>query len=173
MLTVIQFKPCPVQLSYKAVESDKDKMVNDLQTRREISKDLPPSRAPSAYERYGPQLPSLKRLPDELNGWTVFDKPLLWIYAGQGPYVGRSETLLVLFSVCGADMCYFRSDFMAFPVSLPNDGLIDLVAQSLEGVRTTDVLPYEILMRLFRLQEERSSNSFLLPRRVPHSGRPV
>jgi sphingosine kinase len=51
-------------------------------------------------------LPALKYLPDDNEGWVTFEDPILFVYAGQGPYVGR--------------------DYMAFPVSEPDDGLIDI-----------------------------------------------
>ena len=34
-------------------------------------------------------LPPLKYGKDDTEGWTTFDKPLLFAYAGKGPYVGR------------------------------------------------------------------------------------
>ncbi|KAF8212211.1 ATP-NAD kinase-like domain-containing protein [Mycena galopus ATCC 62051] len=77
---LVQFKACPIQLSYKAAESDKIKMSNTLEKRRTGNE-----------------------------GWTVVDEPLLYVYAGKGPYVGR--------------------DLMTFPMSLPDDGLIDIAAQ--------------------------------------------
>ena len=40
------------------------------------------------------------------DGWTKFEDPILFVYAGKGPYVAR--------------------DLMAFPASLPDDGLIDI-----------------------------------------------
>ena len=46
--------------------------------------------------------------PDE-DGWVSFEKPILFVYAGQGPYVSL--------------------DLMQFPASLPNDGYIDVVIQ--------------------------------------------
>jgi len=56
-------------------------------------------------------IPELKYPSDnpEGDGWITFDKPLLYIYAGKGPYVSK--------------------DFMCFPVSLPGDGFIDVVVQ--------------------------------------------
>lgn len=39
-------------------------------------------------------LPALKYLPDEEDGWTTFDKPVLYVYAGKGPYVGRQVALI-------------------------------------------------------------------------------
>ncbi|KAJ7219297.1 ATP-NAD kinase-like domain-containing protein, partial [Mycena pura] len=109
---LIQFKPCPVQLSYKAAESDKDKMFDTLQKQRIKEK------AVSSLESQSPEfddtaLPPLKYSTTDDDGWTVVDKPLLYVLAGKGPYIGR--------------------DFMAFPVSLPDDGLIDINLQGLSS----------------------------------------
>ncbi|GLB34908.1 putative diacylglycerol kinase catalytic domain (presumed) [Lyophyllum shimeji] len=101
---VIQFKSCPIQLSYKLAESDKVKMANDLRARRSGKADAPPASTGES----GP-LPPLVNLPDDTDGWTTYDKPILYVYAGKGPFVAR--------------------DYMAFPVSLPDDGLIDVMAQ--------------------------------------------
>ncbi|KAG6845323.1 hypothetical protein H0H87_010780 [Tephrocybe sp. NHM501043] len=106
----MQFKPCPVQLSYKVAESDKMKMANDLkdlQARRNnrLQASTPPVDSGS--------LPPLNHLPDDTEGWTTYDQPILYVYAGKGPFVGR--------------------DYMAFPVSQPDDGLIDVMAQPLSS----------------------------------------
>jgi sphingosine kinase len=34
-------------------------------------------------------LPELKYSLNDTEGWITFDKPALFVYAGQGPYVGR------------------------------------------------------------------------------------
>ncbi|KAG6866957.1 hypothetical protein C0991_003873 [Blastosporella zonata] len=103
---VIQFKPCPVQLSYKVAESDKMKMANDLNNLQALrNSQLQVSTPPVASGG----LPPLNHLPDDTEGWTTYDQPLLFVYAGKGPFVGR--------------------DYMAFPVSQPDDGLIDVMAQ--------------------------------------------
>ncbi|KAF8077902.1 ATP-NAD kinase-like domain-containing protein [Lyophyllum atratum] len=101
---VIQFKPCPVQLSYKLAEGDKVKMANDIQARRtsQLGSSSVPEDATAA-------LAPLTDFSDDTDGWTTYDEPILYVYAGKGPFVGR--------------------DFMAFPVSLPDDGLIDVMVQ--------------------------------------------
>jgi len=38
---------------------------------------------------HGGGLPPLKHLPDDKEGWYTVDEPILFAYAGQGPYVGR------------------------------------------------------------------------------------
>ncbi|EDR14311.1 uncharacterized protein LACBIDRAFT_306015 [Laccaria bicolor S238N-H82] len=107
---IAQLKPCPIQLSFKVAETDKHKMAEHLVTsRKEFEKDnisgsLPSNSITKMPERSA--LPPLNYLPDDADGWTSFNEPLIYVYAGKGPYVGR--------------------DFMAFPVSLPNDGLIDV-----------------------------------------------
>jgi sphingosine kinase len=103
---VLAWKPCPVQLSIKVVEQDKAKMVENLEANRtRVNNQQLPS---SPEQNFGTSLPPLKYTNDN-EGWITFDKPLCYIYAGQGPYVAR--------------------DLMQFPVSLPDDGLIDVVAQ--------------------------------------------
>ncbi|KAG6874191.1 hypothetical protein C0995_003737 [Termitomyces sp. Mi166 len=103
---ILEFKPCPIQLSYKIAESDKMKMAEDLfklQAHRDsqVRTSTPPVTSGG--------LPPLTNLPDDMEGWTTYDKPILYVYAGKGPFVGR--------------------DYMAFPVSQPDDGLIDVMAQ--------------------------------------------
>lgn len=34
-------------------------------------------------------LPPLNNLPDDSEGWLTFSEPILYVYAGKGPYVGR------------------------------------------------------------------------------------
>ncbi|KAF9500827.1 hypothetical protein BDN71DRAFT_1381184 [Pleurotus eryngii] len=107
---VLRFKPCPIQLSVKIAEQDKTKMLEALQARRHTQSNASCSTNASSSS----SLPPLKFLPEDKDGWTVIDEPLLYVYAGKGPYVGR--------------------DFMAFPVSLPDDGLIDITIQPLVSV---------------------------------------
>ncbi|KAJ7063337.1 ATP-NAD kinase-like domain-containing protein [Mycena amicta] len=113
---LIRFKPCPLQLSYKVFESDKDKMFEDLQRRRTN----PPSATPPP-DSESTELPELKYISKENDDddWTVVNEPLLYVFAGKGPYVGR--------------------DLMAFPVSLPDDGLIDIALQTM-AVSRSDML---------------------------------
>jgi len=86
---VIQFKPCPVQLSFKVAEEDKLTMAKSLQARRpnDMDRTLP---LPSISDGgIGAALPPLKYLPEDEDGWTTFEEPILYVYAGKGPYVGR------------------------------------------------------------------------------------
>ncbi|KAG5645241.1 hypothetical protein DXG03_006658 [Asterophora parasitica] len=92
-----------LSLNLLGLEDDKVKMANKLEARRDLLDPLEESTDVS-----GP-LPPLTNLPDDTDGWTTYDEPILYIYAGKGPFVGR--------------------DFMAFPVSLPDDGVIDIAVQ--------------------------------------------
>ncbi|ESK81332.1 sphingosine kinase, partial [Moniliophthora roreri MCA 2997] len=104
---LIKFKSCALELSYKIAEEDKNTMFNTLKARREGTR---PNYTPPAEDLGDVALPKPRYSSTDNDGWTTFDKPSLFIYAGQGPYVGR--------------------DFMAFPVSLPDDGLIDIFVQA-------------------------------------------
>jgi len=96
---------CPVQLSVKIAETDKHKMAAIAHARNlddSIHVDQSNGDPPN-----GP-LPPLQYLPEDEDGWHTIEEPLAWIYAGQGPYVSR--------------------DYMAFPVSLADDGYVDVSA---------------------------------------------
>ncbi|OBZ75597.1 Sphingoid long chain base kinase 4 [Grifola frondosa] len=115
---VLKMKHCPVKLSIKVSESDKKKMVRDLHASRSKAQaqhgpasDQDIEQAASGSSRSAStSLPPLKYAAMDSEGWITFEKPMLYLYAGKGPYVSR--------------------DFMQFPVSTPNDGLIDVIAQS-------------------------------------------
>lgn len=89
--SVIQFKACPIQLSYKAAEIDKHKMAERVSLHRKNKKPEPPtSSSPATSESdIVETLPPLKFQPEDNEGWTTFDEPLLYVYAGKGPFVGR------------------------------------------------------------------------------------
>ncbi|KAJ2920657.1 hypothetical protein H1R20_g16435, partial [Candolleomyces eurysporus] len=101
---IITFNPCPIQLSMKVAGLDKDAMAKAFHDKRLASQD--PKDSIEKTNSSSGALPSLQYLPDDKEGWIDFEDPILFVYAGQGPYVGR--------------------DYMAFPVSLPDDGYIDL-----------------------------------------------
>ncbi|KAF5339283.1 hypothetical protein D9758_013298 [Tetrapyrgos nigripes] len=116
---MIKFKPCDVELSYKGAEMDKEQMFNALKARHNAEDTLesethvvshPPALNLATDEDKPASLPELKYSMDDTEGWTTFDEKMLYLYAGKGPFVGR--------------------DLMAFPVSLPDDGLIDICVQS-------------------------------------------
>ncbi|KAF7294907.1 DAGKc domain-containing protein [Mycena indigotica] len=102
---LLRFKPCPIQLSYKAFETDKDKMYESLQKRK-----TNPSSTTPTTDAESTQLPELKYVSND-DDWTVVEEPLLYVLAGKGPYIGR--------------------DYMSFPVSVPDDGLMDIVLQTM------------------------------------------
>ncbi|KZP11950.1 hypothetical protein FIBSPDRAFT_870708 [Athelia psychrophila] len=54
-------------------------------------------------------LPDLAQPVNQMDGWLTFDKPAMYLYAGKGPFVSR--------------------DLMQFPVSVPDDGYVDIVVQ--------------------------------------------
>ncbi|KAH6918534.1 ATP-NAD kinase-like domain-containing protein [Coprinopsis sp. MPI-PUGE-AT-0042] len=98
---VLSLDACPIQLSIKVAEKDKHKMAQAAHERNQGSSPL----VDDGKDAHS--LPSLKYLPDdETDDWVTIDEPMLFAYAGQGPYVSR--------------------DYMAFPVSVPDDGLIDI-----------------------------------------------
>lgn len=89
--SVIQFKACPVQLSYKAAESDKYKMAENVSLHRKNKKSERTSAVSSSITESDvvEALPPLKFQSNDNEGWTTFDEPLLYVYAGKGPFVGR------------------------------------------------------------------------------------
>ena len=120
----------------KLVESDKRKMVQDLNAYRanvkaQYAQHSPLSPTAQAQTPWtattgyastiggttvnsttplAPKRVSSVSEPDA-DGWVTFNRPLSYIYAGKGPYVSK--------------------DLMQFPVSIPDDGLLDVVAQEL------------------------------------------
>lgn len=105
---LIKFKSCPAKIQMKVVESDKKALLELLQSSKNV-----PSAAPEGTQDLSTssELPPLQHISEdpESEGWITFDKPTLYMYAGKGPFVG--------------------ADLMQFPVSLPNDGCIDIVLQ--------------------------------------------
>ncbi|KAF8121953.1 ATP-NAD kinase-like domain-containing protein [Boletus edulis] len=106
---VVTRKTCKMELSMKVVEQDKSQMVDALYARRR-----------SAAKGAAPGLPAADITPandkegdeaDSPGNWVTFEKPILWMVAGKGPYVSRS--------------------LMQFPVSHPDDGLIDISIQEI------------------------------------------
>lgn len=83
----MKFKPCPVQLSFKLEEDDKEKMAATWQSRKE-GRDLVLPNTTSC-KSVNDALPSLKYLQGEEDGWTIFNESFLYVYAGKGPYVSR------------------------------------------------------------------------------------
>ncbi|KAI4526696.1 hypothetical protein K525DRAFT_188566 [Schizophyllum commune Loenen D] len=151
---VLSQKPCPIELYYKPAETDRQRMYKALQDRHatqathqahastaSVSFAVRPSSPfsspatpfASSTPFSGPASPTTASTPSDRrprspmsedgedglpplvysksdsgndDGWTKFEDPILFVYAGKGPYVAR--------------------DLMAFPASLPDDGLIDI-----------------------------------------------
>lgn len=132
---LIRHKACPVKISMKVVQSDKMQMLKDLRAgeeaaaRRIEAARLHNNQSIAANGDSGPeqeQDPSSSSLPPLRyqsehggEGWLEFDKEVLYMYAGKGPLVAR--------------------DLMQFPMSLPDDGYVDVVIQ--ERVRFSLVTP--------------------------------
>lgn len=107
---LLRFKPCPVQLSLKLAETDKEKMAAAVHSREKQKREMVAVSTADSPDKTGVSLSPLEHVHTDEEGWTIFDESILSVYAGKGPYVAR--------------------DFMAFPVSLPDDGLIDVMAMT-------------------------------------------
>ncbi|KAG0707704.1 ATP-NAD kinase-like domain-containing protein [Suillus ampliporus] len=104
---IIARKSCPVELSMKVVDQDKSRMMDALYAGR-AGASPSPSSLPSS------PLGDVKKYNNASSSheeWTRFEKPILWMSAGQGPFLSRT--------------------FMQFPVSLADDGLIDVSIQEI------------------------------------------
>ena len=117
---VILFRSCPVQISYKLAEDDKVKMAEKACAQRLQGPPTSPPRKSSGG------LPPLRYLPDDTDGWVTCEEPILYFYAGKGPFVSRYVGLSLSCSNLLIRRCHCR-DYMAFPVSVPNDGLVDIM----------------------------------------------
>ncbi|GJE90809.1 hypothetical protein PsYK624_069530 [Phanerochaete sordida] len=115
---LIRHRTCPVKVSIKVAQSDKDQMVRDLRAgeaaaavRMQSAKDTDGGVVSGDAEQPSGGLPPLKNPFGEYggDGWITFEKPVLYLFAGKGPLVAR--------------------DLMQFPMSLPDDGYVDLVIQ--------------------------------------------
>lgn len=122
---LIRHRSCPVKVSIKVAQSDKDQMVRDLRAGEAAAAQRMQSAQDSSAETNGggavqgtapaeqadAGLPPLKYPFGEYggDGWITFEKPMLYLFAGKGPLVAR--------------------DLMQFPMSLPDDGYVDLVIQ--------------------------------------------
>jgi sphingosine kinase len=75
---------CPVRVAIKVAEADKRAMVRACDAAR--------AQAAPAVDDAEPEteaLPALQYDFKSSDGWIEFERPLLYFYAGQGPYVGR------------------------------------------------------------------------------------
>lgn len=88
--SVITHKTCKMELSMKVVEQDKSQMVDAFHARRKSAA----KGVPSASDI----IPSDDKQDDGTDspeGWVKFDKPILWMVAGKGPYASRCVGLNV------------------------------------------------------------------------------
>ena len=121
---VIKHRVYTYRVSIKVAESDKHKMLetrNALQAQAQAAHGTPTATYhTSASASTSTGIPTLKHIGHDddaeadADGWITFDKPFNYFYAGKGPFVSQ--------------------DLMQFPVSHPDDGLIDVVIS--ERVRT-------------------------------------
>ena len=82
---VIARKSCPIELSMKVVDQDKSRMMDALYARR-AGELACMSSLPSSSLSDDKKLDDTNSLNEQ---WTRFEKPILWMYAGQGPFVSR------------------------------------------------------------------------------------
>ncbi|KZP19451.1 hypothetical protein FIBSPDRAFT_827966 [Athelia psychrophila] len=119
---LVAFKTCPLVVQIKVAEQDKARMVQALESSKASSPAGPQGQgqlqsptspscdAGSACKAAAEgSLPDLAQPVDQMDGWLTFDKPAVYLYAGKGPFVAR--------------------DLMQFPVSVPDDGYVDIVVQ--------------------------------------------
>jgi len=64
-------------------------MVEALQTRRKEDEKLVLASPSVTEDIVSGGLPPLTYSADDTDGWTTIDEPILYLYAGKGPYVGR------------------------------------------------------------------------------------
>lgn len=112
---VVTRKTYQFKISAKIGAEDKAAMLEAL--RKYESSALDDDHPRAEVDSLSTELPPLQYVDDH-DGWTTFEGPILFFYAGKGPYVSR--------------------DLMQFPVSVPNDGMVDLVIQG--GVSRAEML---------------------------------
>ncbi|KAH9957564.1 ATP-NAD kinase-like domain-containing protein [Russula dissimulans] len=102
---ILTRKAYPFAISIKTGMSQKGAMVEALQ---KYTSSAPHYDVPQVEEEDSTALPPLKYVDDH-DGWTSFEGPILFMYAGKAPLMSR--------------------ELMQFPVAMPNDGMVDLVIQ--------------------------------------------
>ncbi|KLO13544.1 hypothetical protein SCHPADRAFT_874023 [Schizopora paradoxa] len=103
---LIRLKPCPVTLSIKVAESNKEKMARAAQ---DFNVNIKSSRNDYSAPANDGQASGEQSSADATDEWLTLDKPILYLFTGKSPYVAR--------------------DLMQFPVARASDGFIDVVAQ--------------------------------------------
>jgi len=106
---VLTRKACPVAISVKVADRDKHNMLKQYMSVR--NSDSATTEAPPTEAAETSTLPPLKYSAEDKDGWVDIDTPILFLNAGKAPFASR--------------------DLMQWPLSLPDDGLIDLVLQEL------------------------------------------
>lgn len=98
---------CPIEVEYKLVEGNKQKMIS---VGKENAAKAHFYEEDASAQDHDTALPWSEPIEDKSEGWTKFDKPIIYLYAGGMPYVSR--------------------DLMQFPMSTPAEECIDVVIQA-------------------------------------------
>lgn len=127
MRGIVQRRACPIRLYIKAAQSDKSEIYKKFcDDRARAQGVLASGETVPVYQAHEDDiagdtstLPPLKYISEDpaKDGWIAFEKPMCYMYAGQGPFVSK--------------------DLMEFPASLPNDGYIDVVVQERVSISYT------------------------------------
>lgn len=78
-----------MQLSFKLAETDKEKMAAAVHSREKQRGEGVPVSTTTSPDKTGVSLFPPEHVLENEEGWTIFDEPILYVYAGKGPYVGR------------------------------------------------------------------------------------
>lgn len=84
---VVTGKTYRFKISAKVGSADKGEMVEALR-KNEKSAANGEQHPPAQVESLSTELPLLQYV-DDYDGWTTFEGPILFFYAGKGPYVSR------------------------------------------------------------------------------------
>lgn len=94
--TALRFNNCPVKVAIKVAEHDKEVMAHRSNALRASAKSpvlvTPVESLPdntNLTDEEAAQLPALQHTGNQDDSWIEFDKPITYVYAGQGPYVSR------------------------------------------------------------------------------------
>lgn len=134
----------------------------------EALKSRPPASVQHSDDSSNPsgELPPLRHLGanwtdfnSDSEGWTKSQTPALFLFAGQGPYVSRSASFAQQRRTNAPLLMHLIRDYMPFAVSLPDDGLIDLVLQEMVSASVNAVL---IKLNPFRILRVQTGTKMLL-----------